>query len=195
MATLPTVPSFVAGDTSITKLQQLSAAVGFLCDDDIRPTWHIYATSTQAISATTFTTRTFDSVIYDNDGVYVSPGVTIVTQGYYMMETCIPISHTAASSRHAQVYFLFTAGANNPHFTAGTTLKFGASGFPTSSVANEDFDIVARDICPNVLFPGDKIAVQAWTDAAATFLTNSNASYISGRFVPNFTGQWLANGS
>lgn len=192
MATLPTVPSFTTGDTSITKLQQLSDAVAFLSDADIRPMFHITKNSTFTPSLTTWQTLSGGTLIYDNDG-FLSGGVsfapTIRTQGYYAFEGCVPF--TTSALMHVKVSMLFTAGASNPGFVAGTTIRFGMRDSNTNATAGNDTAFCVADDCPAALYPGDTVALQVWTDTAVSTGFNNNISYISGRLVPSFTGYWI----
>lgn len=196
MATLPIVPAFVAGDTSITKLQQLSQAVSFLVDCDVRPTWHMYQTTTTAITGSTWTTPGTKTIAYDDDGVAISTAMiaTIVTQGYYAVEACLPI-RTLAGAQSTDCAFLVTAGPNNPHHVNGTTTFFGQRGNNSFAGTGGDATGSISDICPWVLFPGDTVQPQAWISAAATMDFNTNTTYLNGRFVTNFTGYWLRTGS
>lgn len=192
MTTIPTVPSFVAGDTSITKLQQLSDAVLFLSDCDVRPLFHIIKNSTFTPALSTWQTLSGGTNIYDNDG-FLSSGTsfapTIRTQGYYAFEGCVP--WTTGALMHVKISFLFTAGASNPGFVAGSTIRFGMRDSNTNATAANDTAFCAADECPAALYPGDTVAMQVWTDTAVSTGFNNNTSYISGRIVPNFTGYWL----
>lgn len=98
MSTIPTIPTFTAGAPTLTQLNQLSYATSFICDADIRPTWHyIMFSGTQSLTANTWTPVAFDHAIYDNDGVLnagVTHGAAIKTQGYYRVEACIDVQLT-----------------------------------------------------------------------------------------------------
>jgi hypothetical protein len=190
MATLPSVPSFASNDNSLTSLQNLSYAVSFLVDLDVRPVWHLYTGSTHAVAANTVITESFPLVAYDNDLVSDGTGVTIKTSGYYTVETCLDFAGNAASE-HIMAWFQLTAGANNPNLTNGTTKIFGANGLLSASSAGDDIAMCAADVCPYALYQGDQIKVQYNSDTATTRYTNTNASYISQRFVPNFTGMMI----
>jgi hypothetical protein len=195
MATIPTVPAFVAGDTSITRLQQLSDAIAFLSDIDIRPMFKVYKTATAAITANTWTTLPGGTQDYDNDGFF-SSGVSftpvIQTAGYYGFEGCVPLlTGTTAIGQRAS--FLLTAGANNPNLAAGGTSRFGLRGGTSVSTTGNDTSQCCSDQATIPLYPGDTVAFQVFTDTAVSTNFNANASYISGRFVPYFTGFWLRN--
>jgi hypothetical protein len=193
MAVLPTVPTFVTNDTSLTRLQQLSAAVAFLSDLDIKPAFHVYKTGTSSITLNTWTTVPGGTLAYDSDNFF-SAGVnfnpTIQTQGYYAFEGLVPwlTGITGIAQRCA---FLFTAGSSNPGFTAGTTVRFGMRGGSSTSTASNDTVQCTADEAPMALYTGDRVAFQVWADTTTTLNNNNNLSYISGRFVPNYTGHWL----
>lgn len=192
MPVLPTVPSFSAGDTSVTKLQQLSDAIGFLSDVDTRPLFHVEKNSSMALVANTWTTLSGGTLVYDNDGFFstgTSFAPTIRTQGYYTFEGSIPF--LTGAGMHIRVAMLFTAGASNPNFTAGATVRFGLRDGNTNAQASQDTAICCSDQAPMGLYPSDTVALQCWSDTAVSTGFNTNTSYISGRLVPNFTGYWL----
>lgn len=194
MVAIPTVPAFVANDTSLIRLQQLSTAVAFLSDCDIKPVMHMFKNSSAAILAGTWTTLPGGSIAYDNDnmlgGSASSFSVTIQTRGYYAAEACAPWL-TGATAIQQKAAFLFTAGSSNPNFALNATSRFGIRGGNSCSTATTDTCQVISAMVPMGLYPGDKIAFQIWTDTAATVNNNVNANYVSGRFVPNFTMTWI----
>lgn len=200
MATLPTVPGPFADGTAPTlvQLQQLAGAVSFISDCDVRPTWHLYQTNTQSLSASTWTnlgTAGGNNVAFDSDGVSSGSGVaTIVTQGYYAVEACADIAVSSPAFTFL-VAFLWKAGANNPHFTNGTTLRFGARGGNIVTDASANTAYCASDICPNVCYPGDTIVPQVFASAAIGLKYNTNDAYNEGRFVANFTGYFISEGT
>jgi hypothetical protein len=118
----------------------------------------------------------------------------IQTQGYYAVEACFDINPSSSSLTFLGS-FLWTAGENNPNFTAGTTLQFGGRGGNTPSDNAADPAICISDICPNVCYPGDTILPQVWVSATSTLQINSNSAYNSGRWVGNFTGYYVAFGT
>ena len=188
MATIPTIPTFTDGDSNLTNLQDLSNAVNFLVNAQVRPTWHLYKTGTSSLSSG-ITSVVFGTVAFDSDGVSNGTGVTIVTPGYYHTEMCVQVECTATGEQ-INVWFLVTFGANNPNFTNGTTKIYGARGSTTSSQTGVDAARVSSALCPYALYPGDKINPQIQVGTALTLDNNSNTSYIQGRFVCNFTGRW-----
>ncbi len=113
MTALPHVPTFTQGEHSVANLQALSQAVSFLVDGDLTPTWTLYRTATQSITAATITTVVFNQVAYDGDGVSDGTGALIVTQGYYRVEACGMALNTQANAERCIAIFLFTAGARS----------------------------------------------------------------------------------
>jgi hypothetical protein len=192
MAVLPTIPSFTVGDTSVTKLQQLSDAIGFLSDIDFRPMFKVYKTATASITLNTWTTLPGGTQDYDNDGFFssgVSFAPTIQTQGYYAFEACVPLL-TGTSTIGERIAFLMTAGANNPNLAPGGTFRFGLRGGNSVSTTANDTAQCTSDLSPMGLYPGDTVALQVFVDATTSTNFNANASYISGRVVPMFMGYW-----
>lgn len=195
MATIPTVPTFNAGDTSLLKLQQLSQAVSFLADVTTKPAFHVYKTSTQSITLNTWTipSNTGCTIAYDNDNCFGGTAkftATINTQGYWVFEGCGPWA-TTATGISARVSFVLTAGANNPNLAPAGTIRFANRGGLSTGTASTDTVLVSAAVSPIALYSGDTVAFQVWCDATTTLNINNNASFISGRFVTNFTGHWL----
>jgi len=201
MAMLPEILYFAQNDSSIANLNALAYAVQFLVDDDVRPVWHFYKDSaSQSLTASIFATVTYNHNPIDSDGVYAAThnGVaTIQTQGYYAVEACVPFAPgTFGSMAGLNVNFLFTAGSGNPHYPAGVTIQFGIRGSSPVTDATGDTVVCITDIVPVCCYPGDTIAVQAFSGLFnATINTNLNGSWESQRIVPNFTGYWVALGT
>jgi hypothetical protein len=193
MATLPTVPSFGANDTSLTNLQNLSYSVSFLINCGVRPLWHFIRTATFSMSAG-FNNPGYATVIYDSDGVQTSGLAQIVTQGYYAVEGCSDLS-TGSSGIAFDTRFLLTAGANNPHLTLGSTRVFGQRGGNSVATASTDTAVTLTDICPIVCYPGDTLQYDTYVNSATSLNFNQNTSYIAGRFVANFTGYFVRTGT
>jgi hypothetical protein len=193
---IPTVPAFVAGDISITKLQQLSQCVSFLTVASSFPVWHVYrASGTQSVPATTWTSISFPATAIDSDGMSSgSSAITVRTQGYYAMEACVPVK-TQAAAFNMQVAILFTAGLANPHYTSGTTNRFGYRSGLSWTAINFDESVCVDDVCPVVCYPGDTLAVQLYASVAVVTDANTCSSAVLGRFVTNFTGRWVRQGS
>lgn len=197
MATLPTVPGPFTDGTAptMTQLQQLAYAVSFLSDRDVSPIWHFYQDSSESLTANSWNSITYNHNVIDSDGVHASGGVAqIVTQGYYAVEACIGLSVTSTGFSFIGA-FLWTAGANNPHFTSGTTLRFGPRGCNGVNNNSSNTGCTPIDICPNVCYPGDTIQPQVYVTAALSLKANTNDSWNEGRFSANFTGAWIAEGS
>lgn len=199
---LPVVPAF-GSVPGINDLNSLSYAVSFLVNHDVRPAFTAFMSSaTMATTASAFKTIAFDHVAFDSDGVFGSngsglPTATIVTQGFYSFEACIPLQvNTNADQAIGQ--FLFTAGASNPHYTVGSTQGFGQRGarMSNSTQAAADNAICLSSWFSTCLYPGDAITVSIYTSTNAhTVDKNSNTSYIQGRLVPRFSGRLMALGS
>ena len=200
---IPSVPSFSAGAPSIADLNALSYAVGFLVNQDTRPTWTAFMSSgTQSATANAWTSISFDHVALDSDGVFGAsnvnlPAAVIVTQGFYAFEACFQLEANTNDDQYTGA-FLFTAGANNIHLTTGTTRRFGFRGSCLSNTgqAAADNATCLSSWFPTCLYPGDKINVQVYSaNNTHTLDKNSNTSYIQGRFVPKFSGYLRATGS
>lgn len=198
MATLPTLPTFVAGDTSITKLQQLAYFAQFLSVCDVRPTYHAYKTATQAIPGNTFTVLSGGTVAYDNDGQSTPSGSmvsTIQTQGYYACEMTAGFKQTGTSI-DCYVAFLWTAGSSNPNFTAGATQRFGIRSNKSGTATAADNVLCSSDITPNVCYPGDTISPEVFCLTGLTInVNNSSQTTFQGRFNVSFTNYWLRFGT
>lgn len=200
---LPSVPTFTAGAPTIAQLNALSYAVSFLVNHDVRPAFTAFMSSgTMSVPASTWTTVTYDHVAFDSDGVFGVagaglPSATIVTQGFYVFEACIPIQ----VNTNQDIYtgrFNFTAGANNPHLALNATAAFGLRGskLATSASAAADNAVCLSAWFTTCCYPGDRIVPQVYTRANIhTVDKNNNASYIQGRFVPRFSGRLLATGT
>lgn len=194
MATLPTVPNFATNDSSLTNLQNLSAAVNFLVNCGVRPLWHFIRTATFSLAANTWNAPGYSTVIYDSDGVQSSGLAKIVTQGYYAVEGCADLQ-TGASGILFDTRFLLTAGPNNPHLTNGSTRIFGQRGGNSVATASQDTAVTLTDVCPIVCYPQDTLQFQVWVNSATTLNFNQNTSYIQGRFVAQFTGYFVRTGT
>lgn len=195
---LPTVPTFTAGSPSISQLNQLSYAAQFLAVADTLPQWTLFRhSSTQSVSATTWTKVAFDHTAVDSDSVWSSPDAVIKTQGYYRLGASITMETNANAGDMFIGAFLFTAGASNPHFTAGTLEYFGYRGNSLANTGAAAADNTVCLSCPTqaVCYPGDKLAVVIYITAAHTLDINNNSSYIQGRFACTFTGQWIRTGT
>lgn len=196
MSTLPTVPTFTDGESSLAHLESLASAVSFLSSCDMRPMWHFYKTATQSIASSTWTTVAYNYVAADSDGVYAGGTVgeaTIVTQGYYVVEACAGALTSAAQGFYTR--FLWTAGTHNANYSSGTSLVFGQTGGETNGQANQDAQLCFSAPCPYVCYPGDTIQAQVFSTGAISLAYNENVSYLKGRFAANFTGYWLRTGS
>lgn len=193
---IPTVPTFVNGDTSITKLRQLSQCVSFVTNAQSYPVWHLYRHSTFSVTpANTWVTVPMTATAFDSDRVGTGSGVTIVTQGYYTCEACVPFV-SQASVNNGWAAFLWTAGPANANFSAGTTVQFGLKAGRIIAATGSDEVLSPADMCPVVCYPGDTIVVQANVAINNTVIdVNNPTSAFAGRFTCNFTGRWVRVGS
>lgn len=193
---IPTVPTFVNGDTSVTKLRQLSQCVSFVTCAQNYPVWHLYRLSSFTLTAAnTWTTIPMTATAFDSDRVGSSVGATIVTQGYYTCEGCVPFV-SQASANNGWAAFLFTAGPANPNFSSGSTIPFGLKSARIIGATGADEVLTPADMCPAVCYPGDTISLQAnggLTNTVVDF--NNPSSAVAGRFNCNFTGRWVRIGS
>lgn len=199
---LPSVPTFSSAPT-IAQLNALSYAVSFLVNNDVRPAFTAFMSSgTMGTTAGAFKTVAFDHVAFDSDGVFGVggaglPTATIVTQGFYAFEACIPIQANTNQDEYTG-QFLMTAGANNPHIGTGISKTFGPRGsrLSNSTQAAADNAVCLSSWFETCLYPGDTVVVKIYTSTNAhTVDKNSNTSYIQGRFVPRFSGRLIATGT
>ena len=64
-----------------------------------------------------------------------------------------------------------------------------------AQVAGNDTDLCTSALSPTCLYQGDQIFLQAYAQTTnVTVNYNANGSYVSGRFVPNLTVQWIREG-
>jgi len=195
MATIPTVPSFTSNDSSLTNLQNLSAAVAFLARADIRPCWHYYIAGGQGTSAGVWAVMKAANVAFDSDNLWTSTGyATIATQGYYQVDACVDV---AMGGDTTQCYssFLITGGGSNPHLGTGATIQFGMRGGSCVQTAAQDTSICTSSPVPVCCYPGDEVQVYVMTVTGSTINSNVNTNYMSGRFTANFTGYFVRTGT
>jgi hypothetical protein len=194
---IPTVPTFIQNESSLTNLQSLSAAVSMVSVAASYPMWRFYGTGTQSLTANTWNQLRVGSIAVDTDGVYSTPAttVTIKTQGYYECEACVPFEGNATPFL-GQGVFLVTAGASNPHHISGATVMFGSfAGWAAYSTAGVDATYTMSGKCPWVLYPGDTIIVQVYPLATGNLNNGLNATATSGNLTPQFSGRWISMGS
>jgi hypothetical protein len=194
---LPTIPAFSTGESSMTHLQQLGAAVRFVTVAEAAPMWRLYRTATQSIASGSWVTCQFNSALIDTDNLATgaNDGVTIVTQGYYDCEACLPFTQENSGVNNCQGSFLWTAGPSNANFAAGTTRRFGGTAQSAATGTTTDYVYCMADICPVVCYPGDTIVVQAFLLFTTSLNILSNTSNTSGWFCPQFSGRWIRTGS
>lgn len=197
---IPSVPSFTAGEYDIANLVSLSSCVSFLTNAGNSPMWRfIKESGISSPTANAWSTAPFNTVLYDTDNIHNSTigGVTTNTQGYYTCEASLSFEQgTVVFS--VFMSFLWTAGANNPHHSSGTTIRFGGSGtkFGSGTADANDYNTVIADKCPVVCYPNDSIVVQIFPDATGVNTdTFRNSSPTVGISVPQFSGRWIGIGS
>lgn len=195
MATLPTVPTFSTGDHSLTNLENLAQAVSFLSSCDVRPSWEFYSTGTQSITLNTWTSVTMATKAADSDGVFTTGGVaTIVTQGYYYTTLCLGVQAGGAVDSTA-VRFFVTAGTHNPNHTAASTIAYNDTASLAPDTASVDATWAFSAQCPWVLYPGDTIVAQQWSDTTINEQQPNAPNFLKGRFAPTFSGYWVRPGT
>lgn len=193
MVALPvTMPTFNAGDSTISKLQQLKYGVEYLIDCQVNPNWHFYKTGTFSLTASTWNTPGYQTVAFDSDNTQSSGSAVVATQGIYAVEGCAQVN-TGTTSTLFKVGFLVTGGGNNPHLSTGSTLQFGQRGGDSAtSQATTCSAGVAADLTPICLYPLDKVDLQVWIGSSSISVQNNNTTnYLFGRFSANFTGRWI----
>jgi hypothetical protein len=194
---IPTIPTFVTGESSLAHLQQLSQAVSMCSVAANFPMWRFYnGGAVQALTTSTWNTVRTANVAVDTDGVFTGTGqALIVTQGYYKCEACLPFEGQSASWL-AQGVFKVVAGGSNPHYTSGAFAYFGGaatwSAYTSTSV---DTSLCLNGKCPWVCYPGDTISVQTYPLSATTINNGQNNSATAGWFTPQFSGRWISIGS
>jgi hypothetical protein len=195
---LPAVPTFVAGSPLIADLNSLSYAASFIIDHGVRPTWKFFrGTSTQALTANTWTAVQYNKVAYDCDNTYLGSnfGANIATQGYYEVEASVQLA-AGTTPDIFDVSFKLSMTSSNPNFAAGPQ-QFGykGSGLPQTGSAVADACFSTSAITTFPCYPGDLIAVLVYSSVAHTIDYNQNTSFDQGRFSTQFTGRWVRSGS
>ena len=196
MATLPTVPTFSNGDHSLTNLENLAQAVSFLSSCDVRPQWEYYMTGTQSITANTWTTAALTTVAADSDGTFTSAThlATIVTQGYYYTTLCLGVQAGGAVDSTA-ARFAVTAGTHNPNHASSAQVFYNDTASLAPDTASVDATWAFSGQCPWVLYPGDTIAAQIWSDTTISIQVPNATNFMKGRFAPTFSGYWVRPGT
>lgn len=201
---IPTIPTFTAGAPTLTQLNQLAYAASFLVDHGVRPTWKFIASSISGtVTAATWTVAPFNDSIYDSDGVWTSgsSGATIVTQGYYRLESCVQVQNLATKVNFATA-FKWTAGIHTP-YSAQSPYWFGYRGVSmsvTGSGSGTQAGVNAA-ITPIPMYPGDLLQVMLFVGGSTNAILEANdnagqpAAYMNGRMSLQFTGRWAREGS
>lgn len=138
MATVPTIPSFVTGETpSIAKLNQLATCVSFIY---AIPAYAVLTASSQSLANNASAALTWAKTT-DRDGGWAAGNptrYTAQTPGYYQCDALALWASSAAGDRFA--VFKVTTGVNNPGGAGLTTLFGGTAGQP-SGVGTTRFTI------------------------------------------------------
>jgi hypothetical protein len=190
-----TMPTFVANETNVTHLQQLSSAVAFLGVAGNEPSFRFVKSASASLTGGSWQTIPYNTVQYDPDNMHnaATGGIQVNTQGYYRLEACLEIEGPAANDTLSLSFFL-TVGPNNPNFSNGTTLRFGGCGDAVSSGSN-DWSFVIADVVPIVLYPNDQILVQCFPGGTTITDTLTNSAATAGWFSPQFSGRWIRQGT
>lgn len=145
MATLPTVPTFTAGeDPTAAKMNALATAVSFLYDD--RPL-AVVCRSSSTQSMASGAEVSFDTVLKDNDDM-VDLGtnatrITIKTAGLYLLVMAVPYTDAAGGSPAFRTWRIKKNGSTEingdvqPLF--GATAQIVANAVTVSSLAVNDY--------------------------------------------------------
>ena len=192
MSTVPVPPAFVTNDSSLSKLNALSACASFL--GQTAPSWHFGSTTATSVPATTATLIPMGVNYKDLNGpVWTSTGfATIVYQGVYKCDYSLPFN--AVASNPLRTYLLLTTTATNPLHGTYPTIPFALRANYTASVATS---LSAGDQTPIVCYPGDTIKVMAYSSVTSALVPKSSSagvpvSAMSGYLYPSFTGRYLS---
>lgn len=175
MATVPTFLTFVAG--SVLTAAQLNSNVRDAGNFwlTVKPALETIQASPQAIGTSTWTSVTFDTDVYDNDGMHstvTNPSrATAVTAGRYLFLASLDFALNASGLR--AVKFLVN----------GTTsyAKDGQLVAPTST------DVALFTGMMTYLSAADYVELQCWQSSGGSLNTGS------GDGQPRLQAMWLAN--
>ena len=196
MSTVPVPPAFVTNDSSLSKLNALSACASFL--GQTTPSWHFGSTTATSVPATTATLIPMGVNYKDLNGpVWTSAGfATIVYRGVYKCDYSLPFNTVASNT--LRTYLLLTTTATNPlHSTYPTVIFALRATFEGSpQVATS---LSAGDQTPIVCYPGDTIKVMAYATNASALVpknlslgTGIAVAGMTGYLYPSFTGRYLS---
>lgn len=176
MATLPTVPTFVANEVpSAAKLQQMVTATSFVTQLPIVVS--LKKSSTQSVSASTSTAVTWTVSEVDTDGMHSNvtnnTRLTSQTQGYYMFHATLAVNQTTTAA-YTSCWLKQTTGANNP-LGAGVTQIF-APVSSQSAVTSTDFRSATCSGISPCLYIGDYVEAFIFSSVACTLQTDFWAS-------------------
>lgn len=162
MAAVPTVPSFVTGETpSIAKLNQLAACVSFVnyipAFASMTASQSMSSGSAAALSWTEGTDRDGGHSNSTNPTRY-----TAQTPGYYDLDAYLNFEENSSGARLA--YFQVTTGSGNPG-GAGNVTQLGAK---SSAASNSTPTRLNLGILSPYLYTGDYVEVYAEQTSGST---------------------------
>jgi hypothetical protein len=192
MPTVPVPPTFSTNDSSLSKLNALSACASFL--GQTLPSWHFGSTTATSVPATTATLIPMAVSYKDLNGpVWTSTGfATIVYQGVYKCDYSLPFN--AVVSNTLRTYLLLTTTATNPLHGTYPSVIFALRASYTASAA---MSLSAGDQTPIACYPGDTIKVMAYATYASALVPKSSSAGVpvtgtSTYLYPSFTGRYLS---
>jgi hypothetical protein len=176
MATLPTFPTYTTDEVpAASKLNQTVTAVAFATKLPILVS--LKKTATQAVSASTTTTVTWNVSEVDTDSMHSNvtnnTRITAVTQGYYKFHCTVAVNQTATAA-FTSMWLKQTTGVNNP-LGAGVTQIFAPDGTGSTTIATDFRSATLTSISP-CLFIGDYVEAFVFSSVACNLQFNFWAS-------------------
>lgn len=172
MATLPTVPSFITGETpNLAKLNQLAYCVTFISTIQA---FGQFTNTGQSIANNTNTAITLTKVT-DRDGGWAAGNptrYTAQTPGYYHADAVVAFASAAGGAR--ALWFQMTTGANHPG-GAGQTFDFG---YATQSAPAGACRMSTGELAP-YMYIADYLEVWCWQNSGGALNTSAGALDIS----------------
>ena len=191
MPTVPVPPMFFTNDSSLSKLNALSACASFL--GQTLPSWHFGSTTATSVPAATATLIPMAVSYKDLNGpVWTSTGfATIVYQGVYKCDYSLPFN---VSTYTLSTYLLLTTTATNPLHGTYPSVIFALRAAYTASAA---MSLSAGDQTPIACYPGDTIKVMAYVTNTSALVPKSSSAGVavagtSTYLYPSFTGRYLS---
>ena len=133
------------------------------------PAFHVYDTSGQSISNSTFTKVTFNNETFDTDNMFASSTFTPTVAGYYQING--NVGFAGATTGYAQIKIYKNGSAFS-----------GGSGIPNNNNIGGQVMVSSVVYCNGST---DYIELYAWQNSGGTlaFQTNSQANTFSGFLV------------